>query len=61
MEHDIEKYLLQELSVLGAINHPNLMKYIGACRTNEDSKDVYLLCELYRGGGMTQPHFHFEL
>ena len=43
----IDKYLRQELSILKNVEHPNLLRYIGA---NVKGQDLYVVTEYHRGG-----------
>ena len=57
-EPELEKYLEKELTILKAIDHPNLMSYIGACRDDKKKHNVYLVTELCNGGGSINKFLH---
>jgi serine/threonine protein kinase len=45
----IDKYLRQELSILKNVEHPNLLRYLGA---NVKGDDLYVVTEYHQGGDL---------
>ncbi|KAJ3005056.1 hypothetical protein HKX48_000902, partial [Thoreauomyces humboldtii] len=48
---DVQKYIGREVEILGAVHHPNILQFMGACV--HDNK-VYLVTELITGGHLKQ-------
>ena len=42
-EKELDKYLEKEMAILKTVSHPNLLRFIGACR---EGKHVYIVTEL---------------
>ena len=43
LEKELDKYLEKEMAILKTVSHPNLLRFIGACR---EGKHVYIVTEL---------------
>jgi len=49
-DKDLEKYIRKELGILKRVDHPSLVKYVGACKL--DNQTLYIATEYCMGGDL---------